>query len=119
MQALLNSLGVASIHCYTPALIFWSSTECLQALKSVVKRTIACDSQSKKIDYPILVMSDRDKALALAALRHDAAFRVVMPARPRPPRVLVLRIGLLQDEHGLACQALAAAALRVGPHRTL
>ena len=63
---MVNSLGVASIHCYTPALIFWSSTECLQALKSVVKRTFTCDRQSKKIDYPILVMSDRDKALALA-----------------------------------------------------
>ena len=55
-QALSFSLSAAVVHSYAPALILWSSTECVQALKSVIRRTVPCFKHSKGTDIPFLIM---------------------------------------------------------------
>ena len=65
-QAMAISYATVYVHSCAPALSLWSSTECRQALKYFARKTISCCKHSPGIDYPVLVLSDRDRALALA-----------------------------------------------------
>ena len=60
------SYAAVYVHSCAPALSLWSSTECRQALKYFARNTIPCCNHSKGIDYPVVVLSDRDRALAHA-----------------------------------------------------
>ena len=54
------------VHSCAPALSLWSSTECRRALRYFARKIIPCCGHSKGSEYPVLVLSDRDRALALA-----------------------------------------------------
>ena len=58
------SIGGAVIHCYAPTLIIWTSTECLQAFKSLIARMLP--GFVHDLSQSAIVMSDRDRARVLA-----------------------------------------------------
>ena len=67
------SIGGAVIHCYAPTLIIWTSTECLQSLKSLTARMLpgfVYDLPQSGNSHAI-VMSDRDRARVLAVQANE------------------------------------------------
>ena len=65
-QSLAISYASVYVHSCAPAVIIWSSTESRQALKYGARETIPCCGHSKTIDSPVLIFSEKDRALALA-----------------------------------------------------